>query len=161
MKTLWCKNHENPSDRISHAWAPLSRSTVQYSTQTDQLFELSLSLSLSVQSEEDGDEDPTPGERTHGRRLRQLHPHGSRGQGRQASPPPPGQGRQAHQQPPPGQEGGPGRGRADGRHQHAEQARRQEGPPENGALDVKLVYSQARASDDRRARFSKYMTRDP
>ncbi len=23
MKTLWCKNQENPSDRISHAWAPL------------------------------------------------------------------------------------------------------------------------------------------
>jgi hypothetical protein len=21
MKTLWCKNQENPSDRISHAWA--------------------------------------------------------------------------------------------------------------------------------------------
>jgi hypothetical protein len=25
MKTLWCKNQENPSDRISHAWAPLRR----------------------------------------------------------------------------------------------------------------------------------------
>jgi hypothetical protein len=24
MKTLWCKNQENLSDRISHAWAPLS-----------------------------------------------------------------------------------------------------------------------------------------
>jgi hypothetical protein len=24
MKTLLCKNQENPSDRISHAWAPLS-----------------------------------------------------------------------------------------------------------------------------------------
>jgi hypothetical protein len=24
MKTLWCKNQENPSDRISHAWAPLT-----------------------------------------------------------------------------------------------------------------------------------------
>ncbi len=24
MKALWCKNQENPSDRISHAWAPLS-----------------------------------------------------------------------------------------------------------------------------------------
>ncbi len=24
MKTLWCKNEENPSDRISHAWAPLN-----------------------------------------------------------------------------------------------------------------------------------------
>ena len=24
MKTLWCKNQENPSDRISHAWAPLN-----------------------------------------------------------------------------------------------------------------------------------------
>jgi hypothetical protein len=23
MKTLLCKNQENPSDRISHAWAPL------------------------------------------------------------------------------------------------------------------------------------------
>jgi hypothetical protein len=23
MRTLWCKNQENPSDRISHAWAPL------------------------------------------------------------------------------------------------------------------------------------------
>jgi hypothetical protein len=23
MKTLWCKNQENPSDRISHTWAPL------------------------------------------------------------------------------------------------------------------------------------------
>jgi hypothetical protein len=23
MKTLWCKNQENPSERISHAWAPL------------------------------------------------------------------------------------------------------------------------------------------
>jgi hypothetical protein len=22
-ETLWCKNQENPSDRISHAWAPL------------------------------------------------------------------------------------------------------------------------------------------
>jgi hypothetical protein len=28
MKTLWCKNQENPSDRISHAWAPL---TISYS----------------------------------------------------------------------------------------------------------------------------------
>jgi hypothetical protein len=25
MKTLWCKNQENPSDRISHAWAPFNR----------------------------------------------------------------------------------------------------------------------------------------
>jgi hypothetical protein len=25
MKTLWCKNQENPSDRISHTWAPLKR----------------------------------------------------------------------------------------------------------------------------------------
>jgi hypothetical protein len=24
MKTLWWKNQENPSDRISHAWAPLT-----------------------------------------------------------------------------------------------------------------------------------------
>ncbi len=24
METLWCKNHENPSDRISHSWAPLT-----------------------------------------------------------------------------------------------------------------------------------------
>ncbi len=24
MKTLWCKNQKNPSDRISHAWAPLT-----------------------------------------------------------------------------------------------------------------------------------------
>jgi len=23
MKTLWCKNQGNPSDRISHTWAPL------------------------------------------------------------------------------------------------------------------------------------------
>jgi hypothetical protein len=23
MRTLWRKNQENPSDRISHAWAPL------------------------------------------------------------------------------------------------------------------------------------------
>jgi hypothetical protein len=23
MRTLWCKNQENPSNRISHAWAPL------------------------------------------------------------------------------------------------------------------------------------------
>jgi hypothetical protein len=23
MKTLWCKNQENPSNRISHTWAPL------------------------------------------------------------------------------------------------------------------------------------------
>jgi hypothetical protein len=23
MKTLWCKSQENPSDRISHTWAPL------------------------------------------------------------------------------------------------------------------------------------------
>jgi hypothetical protein len=23
MKTLWSKNQKNPSDRISHAWAPL------------------------------------------------------------------------------------------------------------------------------------------
>jgi hypothetical protein len=22
-KTLWCKNHENPSDRKAHTWAPL------------------------------------------------------------------------------------------------------------------------------------------
>ncbi len=27
MRTLWCKNQENPSDRISHAWAPLNVST--------------------------------------------------------------------------------------------------------------------------------------
>jgi hypothetical protein len=26
MKTLWCKNQENPSDRISHTWAPLNSS---------------------------------------------------------------------------------------------------------------------------------------
>ncbi len=25
MKTLWCKNQKNPSDGISHAWAPLMR----------------------------------------------------------------------------------------------------------------------------------------
>ena len=25
MRTLWCKNQDNPSDRISHAWAPLSQ----------------------------------------------------------------------------------------------------------------------------------------
>ncbi len=25
MRTFWCKNQENPSDRISHAWAPLRR----------------------------------------------------------------------------------------------------------------------------------------
>jgi hypothetical protein len=25
MKTLWCKNQENPSDQISHAWAPLKK----------------------------------------------------------------------------------------------------------------------------------------
>jgi hypothetical protein len=25
MKTLWCKNQENPSDRISHTWAPLTQ----------------------------------------------------------------------------------------------------------------------------------------
>jgi hypothetical protein len=25
MKTLWCTNQENPSDRISHAWAPLNK----------------------------------------------------------------------------------------------------------------------------------------
>ncbi len=24
MKTLWCKNQKNPSDRVSHAWAPLN-----------------------------------------------------------------------------------------------------------------------------------------
>jgi hypothetical protein len=24
MKTLWCKNQENPSDGKSHAWAPLN-----------------------------------------------------------------------------------------------------------------------------------------
>jgi hypothetical protein len=24
MKTLWCKNQENPSDGISHTWAPLN-----------------------------------------------------------------------------------------------------------------------------------------
>ncbi len=24
MKTLWCKNQENPNDGISHAWAPLT-----------------------------------------------------------------------------------------------------------------------------------------
>jgi hypothetical protein len=29
MKTLWCKNQENPSDRISHAWAPLNKKTQQ------------------------------------------------------------------------------------------------------------------------------------
>ncbi len=26
-KTLWCKNQENPSDRKSHTWAPLRRTT--------------------------------------------------------------------------------------------------------------------------------------
>jgi len=26
MKTLWCKNQENPSNRISHTWAPLTLS---------------------------------------------------------------------------------------------------------------------------------------
>ncbi len=30
MKTLWCKNQENPSDRISHAWAPLSTEVDKY-----------------------------------------------------------------------------------------------------------------------------------
>ncbi len=32
MKTLWCKNQENPSDRISHAWAPLREAifSIQY-----------------------------------------------------------------------------------------------------------------------------------
>ncbi len=30
MKTLWCKNHENPNDRISHAWAPLSTVNSQH-----------------------------------------------------------------------------------------------------------------------------------
>jgi hypothetical protein len=30
MKTLWCKNQENPSDRISHAWAPLRLSVHQF-----------------------------------------------------------------------------------------------------------------------------------
>jgi hypothetical protein len=30
MKTLWCKNQENPSDRISHAWAPLNYVMVGY-----------------------------------------------------------------------------------------------------------------------------------
>jgi hypothetical protein len=29
MKTLWCKNQENPSDRISHAWAPLNICSVE------------------------------------------------------------------------------------------------------------------------------------
>jgi hypothetical protein len=29
MKTLWCKNQENPSDRISHAWAPLSTNMIK------------------------------------------------------------------------------------------------------------------------------------
>jgi hypothetical protein len=24
IETLWCKNHQNPSDRKSHTWAPLS-----------------------------------------------------------------------------------------------------------------------------------------
>ncbi len=24
VETSWCKNQENPSDRISHAWAPLN-----------------------------------------------------------------------------------------------------------------------------------------
>ena len=28
MKTLWCKIQENPSDRISHAWAPLKRGPI-------------------------------------------------------------------------------------------------------------------------------------
>jgi hypothetical protein len=89
---------------------PVQYSTAQYSkdrNRSDVNF-LYLFLSPCVQPEEDGDEDPTPGERTHRRRLRQLHPHGSRGQGRQApQQPPPGQGRQAPQQPPPGQAGGP------------------------------------------------------
>ncbi len=30
MKTLWCKNQENPSDRISHAWAPLRQKLILY-----------------------------------------------------------------------------------------------------------------------------------
>ncbi len=30
MRTLWCKNQENPSDRISHAWAPLMYASVPY-----------------------------------------------------------------------------------------------------------------------------------
>ena len=30
MKTLWCKNQENPSDRISHAWAPLKYESPSY-----------------------------------------------------------------------------------------------------------------------------------
>ncbi len=29
MKTLWCKNQENSSDRISHAWAPLNSNTLK------------------------------------------------------------------------------------------------------------------------------------
>jgi hypothetical protein len=28
IETIWCKNEENPSDRISHAWAPLKCSYV-------------------------------------------------------------------------------------------------------------------------------------
>jgi hypothetical protein len=30
-KTLWCKNLENPSDRISHTWAPLRTTFYVYS----------------------------------------------------------------------------------------------------------------------------------
>jgi hypothetical protein len=30
MRTLWCKNQENPSDRISHAWAPLIGTAYKY-----------------------------------------------------------------------------------------------------------------------------------
>jgi len=29
MKAIWCKNQENPSDRISHAGAPLRKSKLQ------------------------------------------------------------------------------------------------------------------------------------
>ena len=37
-----------------------------------------------IQSKENSDEDPATGERAYGRRLRQLHSYGARGQGCQA-----------------------------------------------------------------------------
>jgi hypothetical protein len=38
MKTLWCKTHKNPSDRISHAWAPLNITMVRDSMKPKQGF---------------------------------------------------------------------------------------------------------------------------
>ena len=48
MKTLWCKNQENPSDRISHAWAPLNIDLVRMHTE-HRSFILNISLNVQIQ----------------------------------------------------------------------------------------------------------------